>query len=216
MKTKEPNAPATAELQLAHSPQQMDIMDAMAEIEKLRRENDILRKGVASPPNGLSAAQGKLRRYRVKLPGLRPMRSSRVVVPRLTAPQEMRLLPPVSYPDLDLFMNEAGCDPANLEAAAWKRYCAEGHQVGQIDGEGRAFGRPIDALRDKGSFYINAHSDGQVEHLDFPARSPADAFALFCRFCSILGTTQKPEVTDLGPVDDEEASTPALEPVGMV
>ncbi len=223
-KTREQNSSGASELQqeLAAPPipasetssDGMDLASAIGEIERLRRENSILRKGAANP-TGLSAQRGKPHLYRVKLPGCRPLRSQRVIEPKLSAKPEMLTMTPVSYDDLGLFLNEAELDTNKLDQAAWMRYVAEGHQMNQTDASGKALARPLDPIRDRSSFNVHAMPGTPGDYLDIPAASPADAFALFCKFNGILSTAQKPSVDDLGEI--EEAAVPmSVAPVAPI
>lgn len=186
-----------------------------SEIDRLRAENEILKRRQLAAV-GLSGQRGQRKLYRVKLPGSRTCNTSRCVSPRLSAPPHIRQLEPASFPDLDLFLNEAESDPARLGDAAWQRYCRSGHSIEHSDADGATHVRHIEAARDKKSFVITAQHNGPpVDFLDIPAHSPADAFGLFCRFNGITATAVTPSVELIGDAPEDGPAVPPALPVAV-
>jgi len=182
--------------------QEPDLTAALAELERLRRENEILRGKLATAVN-LPNERGALQVYKVHVEGVHPMQSSRTITPRDNARPEVLQMPAVAYDDLDLFLHEAKHDPARLDEAAWKRFCAAG-TIEETGSDGTPRGRPVDPIRDRRQFWCGPLQGKRVDFLAIPAHSPADAFALFCKFCGILKTSIQPvvEVMALDPNPD--------------
>lgn len=208
---QQPSAPATPTA--AALPVVTDTIDAAAElfvarseIERLRAENEILkRKQLAAV--GLDATRGKKKIYRVALDGMRTCKSARCISPRITAPPHLQQLPAISFDDLDLFLNEAEYDPAKLFDAAWQRYCRQAHPVEQSDATGATHVRAIDPIRDRRSFMVAPQHQGPpVDYLDIPAHSPADAFGLFCKFNGVTATARAPSVQEIGEAPEAVAA----------
>lgn len=165
----------------------------LTEIERLRRENEILkRRQIAA--TGLSEERGQRKVYRVSLPGMRTMMSERVVSPRLSAPIHFRLLPPKSYRDLDLFLDDAGNDPNKIVQAAWERFCKESPEIQETLADKTTRALRLHPVEHKQLFSITAQVGPGVDYLDIPAVSPADAFELFRIFNGITATSVRPNV----------------------
>jgi hypothetical protein len=208
---QQPVAGATLQQQLAGDDENQALK---LEIEKLRRENAILRMG---QPNltGLSAARGERRLYRVSLKGLRPKKTERVITPKLSAPVHFQSVPPAGYQDLELLVSMAVPDMNRLDEAAWDRFCSEQHDIVEATINGTQTYHLTAAHK---KYFDFAPVVGPaVDSLDVPAHSPADAWELFQKLNGILSTVEKPQIEDLGPAP-EDAATPAavLEPAGMV
>jgi hypothetical protein len=158
------------------------------EVERLRKENEVLRGRLAEPATGLAAAPGPARRYRVKLKGVVPLVTALVVEPRAAAPPALRELPPAEFSTLDLFNDGHRGD--GLLDEAWKRYAAE-HGLAAAD-----------------RCYFSTWPGGQQvrqEHLDLVAASPAEAAERFKQYNGVQRTTQVPDVQLL---DDEGQPPP--------
>jgi len=197
----EPTTPVATAIAATRAP---DITAALVELDRLRRENEILKSKLATVIN-LPNERGALQVYRVSLQGVNPQKSSRLISPKESAPPAMQQVQEKSYDDLDLFFHEAEHDPGKLDSAAWRRFCADSVNTVQESGaDGTVRSRPIDHIRDRRSFWISAVQGKRVDFLPIPAHSPADAFALFCRFCGIVRTSVQPtvEVMALDPNTD--------------
>ncbi|HKB38912.1 MAG TPA: hypothetical protein VKD72_20890 [Gemmataceae bacterium] len=178
--------------------------DALAEAERelarLRAEVESLKVGklpgvTATGPPGI---------YRVSLPGLRPILSEvivrprypqgfipRIVGPGAVVPENYRTLPEASYDGWALFLATGNPD---LQAAGKEKYRVE------------------KGLKPEEMIWVRVRTEKrkQVDYLDIPAQSPADALHLFYRFCGVKATERIP-VVDPVPVEGNghDDKTPA-------
>jgi hypothetical protein len=160
----------------------------LAELERLRRENAVLRGQLAAPPTGLATAPGAPRKYRVKLEGMKPLLTALAVEARPGAPPALRELPAGAFRVIDLFND--GQAIAGVADEAWKRYAAE-HGLTPTD-----------------RHYFTVQAEGQgprSDHLDVVAASPADAFERFKQYNGVQKTTAEPTVVLL----EDEARPPS-------
>jgi hypothetical protein len=159
------------------------------ELDRLRRENEILRGRLAEPATGLATATGAQRKFRVRMKGLVPLVTALVVEPRPAGPPALNQLPSASFSTLDLF-NDGHRDTGLLDEA-WRRYAAE-HSL-----------TPADRV------YFQTWPGGQQvrqQYLDLVAASPAEAAEKFRAYNGVLKSTEVPSVESL---DDEGQPPPA-------
>src|SRR5262245_17215035 len=194
--------------------------DALAEAERelarLRAEVESLKVGklpgvTATGPPGV---------YRVSLPGLRPTLSEVIVrprypqgfIPRLVgpgamAPDHCRPSPAASHgavvPEHYRTLPEASCD-------GWALFLATGNP--DLQAAGKEKYRVEKGLKPEEMIWVRVRTEKrkQVDYLDIPAQSPADALALFYRFCGVKATERIP-VVDPVPVEGNghDDKTPA-------
>lgn len=169
-----------------------------AEMARLRAENIALRQQVAAGPSRLPSTPGTLQPYRVRHPAIlhndghitwsRVRVTKYIIGPRkpmagtTPIPEKYRAMPSETYDALAL-MDDDTTGRFDGPAAAWKRYTAK---------------HGVDPETERDFFKVVADAGPVQDYLDIPAaRSPADAFETFRRYCGIRNTVHTPEVTVL-------------------